>query len=275
MKKNSALIAQHSARGCGGAMKNIFCLFLTIATLGVGASAQAQQTRKVPRIGVLVTGPIFITRFKSFQEGLRDLGYVEGKNFVYEYRNAEGKVDRLPHLAAELVRAKVDIIYTASGESVLAIKKATKTIPSVFGTVQDPLANGLVDSLAKPGGNATGMSALAPDLGGKRLELLKEAVPRVSRVAFLWSPPNPGANVTLKETQAAAQALGLQLQSLEVREVKDLERAFEAAMRDHAQALTTAPDPVVNNDAYESWALRQRTDCRRCMRLLSSRKGMV
>ena len=97
------------------------------------------------------------------------------------------------------------------------------------------------------GGNATGMSALAPDLGGKRLELLKEAVPRVSRVAFLWSPPNPGANVTLKETQAAAQALGLQLQSLEVREVKDLERAFEAAMRDHAQALTTAPDPVVNN----------------------------
>jgi len=247
MKKNSALIAQHSARGCGGAMKNIFCLFLTIATLGVGASAQAQQTRKVPRIGVLVTGPIFITRFKSFQEGLRDLGYVEGKNFVYEYRNAEGKVDRLPHLAAELVRAKVDVIYTASGESVLAIKKATKTIPIVFGTVQDPLANGLVDSLAKPGGNATGMSALAPDLGGKRLELLKEAVPRVSRVAFLWSPPNPGANVTLKETQAAAQALGLQLQSLEVREVKDLERAFEAAMRDHAQALTTAPDPVVNN----------------------------
>ena len=130
MKKNSALIAQHSARGCGGAMKNIFCLFLTIAAFGVGASAQAQQTGKVPRIGVLVTGPIFITRFKSFQEGLRDLGYVEGKNFVYEYRNAEGKVDRLPHLAAELVRAKVGVIYTGSGESVLAIKKATKTIPS-------------------------------------------------------------------------------------------------------------------------------------------------
>ena len=112
---------------------------------------------KVPRIGVLVTGPIFITRFKSFQEGLRDLGYVEGKkNFVYEYRNAEGKVDRLPHLAAELVRAKVNVIYTASGESVMAIKKATKTIPIVFGTVQDPLANGLVDSLAKPAATPPG-----------------------------------------------------------------------------------------------------------------------
>src|SRR4030095_11764838 len=190
----------------------IFAIALTFAMCG--GMAEAQQPGKVPRIGVLVTGSLFFTRFKSFQEGLRDLGYVEGKNFVYEYRNAEGKVDRLPHLAAELVRAKVDVIYTASGESVLAIKKATKTIPIDFGTVQDPLANGLVDSLAKPGGNATGMSALAPDLGGKRLELLKEAVPRVSRVAFLWSQPNPGANVTLKETQAAAQALGLQLQSL-------------------------------------------------------------
>src|SRR5262249_14599640 len=157
--------------------KKVVGLVICAMLFALCASAQAQQTRKVPRIGVLVTGPIFITRFKSFQEGLRDLGYVEGKNFVYEYRNAEGKVDRLPHLAAELVRAKVDIIYTASGESVLAIKKATKTIPIVFGTVQDPLANGLVDSLAKPGGNATGMSALAPDLGGKRLELLKEAVP--------------------------------------------------------------------------------------------------
>ena len=226
--------------------KKIFGLALSALLYALCFSAEAQQAGKIPRIGVLVTSSFFLTRFKAFQEGFHDLGYVEGKNFVFEYRYAEGNLDRFPELAAELVRLKVDVIYTASGEAVLAAKNATKTIPIVFGTVQDPLASGLVDSLAKPGGNVTGLSALAPDLGGKRLELLKEVVPRVNRVAFLWSPLGPGAHVSLKETQAAAQALGLQLQSLEVRNRKDLERGFEAARRERAQAITTAPDPLIN-----------------------------
>jgi putative ABC transport system substrate-binding protein len=220
---------------------------LTTFFLTTVCSAHAQQPKKVPRIGVLVTGPIFMTRFKPFQEGLRKLGYVEGKNFEYEYRDAEGRVDRLPERAVELVRLNVDVIFTASGEGVLAAKKATTTIPIVFGAVQDPLASGLVESLARPGGNVTGISAMAPDLNGKRLELLKEIAPRATRVAFFWSPLSPGAHANLKDTQAAATALKLQLQSLEVRERKDLEGALDAAIKQRAQALSTSPDPVINN----------------------------
>jgi len=194
----------------------------------------------------LVTGPLFAVRFKAFQKGFADLGYVEGKNFVYVYRNAEGRLDRLPELAAELARLNVDVICTASGEAVLAAKKATGKIPIVFTTVQDPLATGLVDSLAKPGGNVTGMSALAPDLGGKRLDLLKEVAPRVSRVAFFWSPI-AGSKIVLTETQGAAHALRLHLQSLEVRDVSEFAKAFDAALKEGTQAIITAPDPVINN----------------------------
>jgi putative ABC transport system substrate-binding protein len=172
---------------------------------------------------------------------------MEGKNLVFEYRDAQGNVDRFPRLAAELVREKVDLIYTASGEAVLAVKEATKTIPVVFGTVQDPVASGLVESLARPGGNITGLSALAPDLGSKRLELLKEVAPRVSRVAFLWSPPNPGSDAGLKDMRAAAQSLTIKLQSVAVQNPKDLDFGLESVIKGHAQALTTAPDPIVNN----------------------------
>ena len=211
-----------------------------------GGPAEAQPAGKVARIGVLVptSRAFFTTRLSAFQEGLRDLGYVEGKSVVFEYRYAEGKLDRLPALAAELAAAKVDLIVTASAEGVLAAKKS-KTIPIVFGAVQDPLASGLVESLARPGGNATGLSALAPELSAKRLELLKGAIPGVVRVAFLWTP-GPGANVNLRETQAAAQALGMQIQSLPVRDAKDLGGALEAARRERAHALVTAPDPVIN-----------------------------
>jgi len=222
-------------------------LLLLSAFVSMAERAAAQPSTKLPRIGVLVTGPIFFTRFKSFQDSLRELGYIEGKNFVYEYRNAEAKISRLAPLADELVRAKVDVIFTASAEGVLAAKRATKSIPIVFGTVQDPLASGLVDSLARPGANVTGLSALAPDLGGKRLELLKEVVPRISRVSLLWSPLGESANPGVKETQNAAQALGLQLQSLPVRESEKLASALDAVSRERSQALTTAPDPVINN----------------------------
>ena len=160
------------------------CLLLTLMLSASLASAQ-QPAPKMPRIGVLVISPIFWKRFKAFQEAFQNLGYVEGKNFQFEYRNAEGKLERLPELAAELARAKVDVIFTASAEGVSAAQQATKSIPIVFGTVQDPLASGLVESLARPGGNVTGVSAVAPDLNGKRLEILKEIAPRVNRVAFL------------------------------------------------------------------------------------------
>jgi putative tryptophan/tyrosine transport system substrate-binding protein len=215
--------------------------------LALYVSAQAQEAKKIPRIGVLATGPFFWSRFAALRQGLRELGYVEGKTFAFEYRDAQGNVDRFPSLAAELVQARVDVIYTASGEAVLAAKQATKTIPIVFGTVQDPVASGLVDSLARPGGNVTGLSALAPDLGSKRLELLKEVAPWVNRVAFFWSPPNPGSDVGVKDMRAAAQSLTIQLQSVAVQNPKGLDSALESVIKEHAQALTTAPDPIVNN----------------------------
>lgn len=192
-------------------------------------------------------GPLFFERIKAFEQGFRELGYVEDKNFVYEKRNAAGNVAKLPALAQELVRAKVDVIYTASVEGVRAAQNATRSIPIVFGTVQDPLASGLVASLARPGGNTTGMSVIAPDLNGKRLELLKEAVPRVNRVAFLWSPVSPGARNSSKETQDAAQALHLRLQSIEVPDVKSIDKALQAVINQRADAIATAPDPVINN----------------------------
>jgi len=224
------------------------CGLIVVLGLGHGLPVRAQQPAPtMPRIGVLVPGPIFWTRFKAFREAFQSLGYVEGKNFVYEYRNADGKLERLPGLAAELARLKVDLIFTASAEGVSAAKLATKTIPIVFGTAQDPLASGLVESLARPGGNVTGVSVVAPDLNGKRLEILKEIAPRVVRVAFLWSPASPGAQANLNDTQAAAQALKLQLRPIEVRGDKDVQGALEAALKQRAQAISTAPDPVVNN----------------------------
>ena len=159
---------------------------------------------------------------------------------MIEYRYAEGKLDRLPDLAADLVHVKPDVIV-ASGPAASAAKRATQTIPIVFAAVQDPVAVGLVDSLARPGGNVTGLSTLAPELGGKRLELLKEVLPKITRVAFLWA-----LAVTAKETQAAAQALGFQLQSLEVRDSKDFDSVFETVTRDRAQALLTSPGAIFN-----------------------------
>ena len=152
-----------------------------------GAVAQAQQPARIPRIGILIpaSASFFSARVEAFRQRLRELGYVEGKNIVIEYRYAEGKLERLPDLAAELVRLKVDVIVTA-GPAILAAKKASATIPIVFAAAADPVGTGLVSSLARPGGNITGLSLMAPDLDGKRLELLKEAFPKVARVAFLW-----------------------------------------------------------------------------------------
>jgi putative ABC transport system substrate-binding protein len=178
---------------------------------------------------------------------LRELGYVEGKNIVIEYRYAEGKLERLPDLAAELVRLKVDVIVTPSGgPTILAAKKATATIPIVFAAAADPVGDGLVSSLARPGGNITGLSVMAPDLDGKRLELLKEAFPKVARVAFFWQPGGISGDRPLTEMEAAAKALGVKLLSLPVRTLDDFESAFARAKGDGAQALITTTGPLLN-----------------------------
>jgi ABC-type uncharacterized transport system substrate-binding protein len=197
------------------------------------------------RVGLLSPIGAQIT-IKVFREGLRDLGYVEGKNILIEYRNAEGKYDRLPELAAELVRLKVEVIVTSGGTpTALAAKRTTETVPIVFLLVGDPVASGLVASLARPGGNLTGLTNFAPELSGKRLELLKEAFPSISQVAIILNPGNPAATGVFKETQVVAQVMSLQLQAIEARNLKDLENAFEIVTTRGANALIVPPDPLI------------------------------
>jgi ABC-type uncharacterized transport system substrate-binding protein len=196
--------------------------------------ADAQQPKKIPRIGYL-TG-VGSAPNEAFLQGLRDLGYIEGKNILIEFRTTGGKFERLPELAAELVQLRVDVIVADTAGEVTAAKNATATIPIVMRGVSDPIALGLVASLAHPGGNITGMAVLAPELSGKRLELLKEVIPKLSRVALLTTP-GKAWRTSIKETEVAAQALGLQLQILQVREVDELEGVFDAAKRQRAGAL--------------------------------------
>ena len=219
--------------------KKINVLTLCAMLLALCSSAQAQQPTKVPRIGYLSpTSPsVSPARIEAFRQGLRELGYVEGKNIVIEYRYAEGKFDRLPALAAELVRLKVDLIVTTGPTVTRAAKEATTTVPIVMATDTDPVGNGFVASLARPGGNITGLSALAPELSGKQLELLKEIVPRLSRVAVFGTSTIPGNAQMLKEVKLAAEAFGVKLQYLEVRGPKDIETAFRAASKGRAEAV--------------------------------------
>ena len=223
--------------------RRTFCSML----LALPFSARAQQPAKIPRIGILIpaSASSFSARVEAFRQRLRELGYVEGKNLVIEYRSAEGKRERMPDLAAELVGLKVDVIVT-TGSGILPAKKASATISIVFAGSGDPVGAGLVSSLARPGGNITGLSSMAQDLNGKRLELLKEAFPKVARVAFLWQPGAARGNLALTEMEAAAKALGLKLLSLEVRSLDDFEGAFARAKRDGAQALITVPGPLIN-----------------------------
>ena len=194
-------------------------ILLVVVQLAVGVMAEAQQSAKVPRIGYLSGGATFdgqSTRIEAFRQGLRELGYVEGKNIVIEYRYAEGKVDRLPALAAELVRLKVDVIVANGPPSTRAAKEATVTIPIVMAQDSDPVGSGFVASLERPGGNITGLSTLAPEVSGKRLELLKEIIPKLSRVAVLGISTRPGNAQSLKEVELAAGALKVKLQFLDV-----------------------------------------------------------
>ncbi|MSP40086.1 MAG: ABC transporter substrate-binding protein [Deltaproteobacteria bacterium] len=211
--------------------------------------AQAQQTTKIHRIGFQsAASPAALSaRMEAFRQGLRELGYVEGKNIVIEWRFAEGKLDRLHEFAAEFVRLKVDIIVTAAPGSTRAAKKATSTIPIVMAWDNDPVANGFVASLARPGGNVTGLSTLSPEISGKQLELLKEIVPRLSDVAVLRSSTSTGWQVTAKEIDLAARALKLQLQYLDVLDPKDIETAFREARKGRAGAVLVLASPILES----------------------------
>jgi putative ABC transport system substrate-binding protein len=223
--------------------RRTFCSML----LALPFPAQAQQPTKIPRIGYLdaVSLSVNAARIEAFRQGLRELGYVEGKNIVIEWRSAEGKPDRLPALASELVGLKVDIIVSAGASVTRAAKGATTTIPIIMAQVNDPVGNGFVASLARPGGNITGLSSLAPELSGKRLELLKEIIPKLSRVAVFGTSTGPGYAQMLKEIELAAGALKVKRQYLDVLGSKDIETAFRAATKGRAQAVLVLSSPVL------------------------------
>ena len=226
--------------------KKIFRLALCTMLFALSLSAEAQRSAKIPRVGYLTgaTPDGISARIEAFRQGLRELGYLEGKNIVIEYRYADLKSDRLSALAAELVRLKVDIIITAGPPATRAAKEATSTIPIVMAADSDPVASGFVASLARPGGNITGLSTLAPELSGKQLELLKEIVPKLSRVAVLGTSTRPGTGQALKEVELAAGALKVKLQYLDVLDPKDIETAFRAASKGRAEAVLVLAGPI-------------------------------
>jgi putative ABC transport system substrate-binding protein len=212
-----------------------------LGLLAAPLASEAQQADRVYRIGILgnvpLSDPGSARLWGAFADGLRDLGYVDGRNITLENLSSEGQYERLPTLAADLVRHKVDVIVAPAVQNVMAAKQVTQTIPIVMVSVGDPVGNGLVASLARPGGNVTGTSFLTSALVGKQLELLKQITPHVSRLAFLVNPANPGLPLALEEAKAAAHSLGVQLQAVEARRPADLERAFAAMTRERAGAF--------------------------------------
>ena len=218
----------------------------TGALLAAPLAALAQPSEKTPRIGVLssFSASDAAIWFQAFRQGLRDLGWDEAKNIRIEYRYSEGRSDRLPDLAADLVRLRADIIVVAITPDALAARKASRTIPIVMASVGDPVGFGLVDSLARPGGNVTGLSQTAGEMHGKRLGLLKELVPGLSRVVVLWNPQSQGSTFAWKEIQEPARKLGVHLHAVEVQSIDNLEKAFEAARAARAGALAIMPDPI-------------------------------
>jgi len=214
------------------------------------SSSEAQQQTKIPRIAIFVVPPLasVAPRLYAFRERLRELGYVEGKTIIIEFRSAEGKAEGLPALASELVRLNVDVIVSGGPATTRAANEATKAIPIVMGQDDDPVGNGFVASLARPGRNITGLSSVAPEIAGKRLELLREIVPRLSRVTILGSSATPGNARTLEETQVAANGLKIQVQYQDVRGLGDIEAAFTATSQWPAEALLVLGGPVLNSD---------------------------
>ena len=219
------------------------------ALLALAVTVEAQQPKKVPRIGFLsaASSSAISARVEAFRQGLRELGYADGKNILIEWRFAEGKSDRLPSLAAELVRLKVDVIVAEAPTSTRSAKQATVTIPIVMMFADDPVGSGFVASLARPGGNITGLSTLSPEISGKQLELLKEIVPKLSRVGVLGDVTRPGIPQALREINIAAAAFRVQVQYLEVRESNDIEIAFRAASKERVDAVLVLGSPVLTS----------------------------
>jgi putative tryptophan/tyrosine transport system substrate-binding protein len=221
---------------------------LTLCTMlfALCLPAEAQQPKKVPRIGAFVPASASAAPqlIEALRQGLREHGYVEEQNITLEPRYAEGKIERLAGFAAELVRLKADVIVVGSTPGIIAVKNTTGAIPIVMVTTGDPVAGGLVASLARPGGNITGLTALGQELSGKRLELLKEAVPKVSRLAVLSNPTNPDSGMSLKGMELAARALGVQFRVQEVHDPAELDKAFQATTREGAKALMVLPDAM-------------------------------
>jgi putative tryptophan/tyrosine transport system substrate-binding protein len=223
--------------------QKIFALILCAILLAICTSAHAQQPKRVPHIGYLrfIEVPVYDA---AFRKGLSELGYVEGQNIHVEYRFAGGSTERLAEFAAELVSLKVDVIVAGSTQSIDAARQATRTIPIVFPVTFDPVESGFVASLARPGGNLTGLSTVNPDAAAKRVELMKEIMPRISRLAVLRNPTNSGSQFPLKETEAGAKRLAIQLQVLEVRGANQLAEAFGTAGKGRADALIVLADAL-------------------------------
>ena len=240
---------------------------LTLGLLVAPLATEAQQAKEIRRIGYLtsVASSADSTRSAAFRQGLHELGYVEGQNITIAYRYAVGELDRLPSLAEELVGLPVEVLVVSSTPAVLAAKHATTTIPIIMTNVGDPVGEGLVVSLARPGGNITGLTALARDLSGKRLELLKETIPGLPRVGVLWDPRSQGAARFFQETEAAAWALGVQLQALEVQSPEEVGGRSQPPRKDEPAPSSCCRVPSPRRTADESWNLQRSIDCQRCL----------
>ena len=247
--------------------KKITGFSLCVLLLALCFPAEAQQSGKIPRVGVLFIGGRNQPHLESFKQGLKERGYTEGKNILLDYRYAEGNVDRLPSLAAELVQLKVDVIVTTSGNSARAATRVTRTIPIVLTTGADPVKSGLAESLARPGGNVTGLSVIEEDLSGKRVEILKETFPKMTRMAYLWNPlavsyseaGAPSGNPSYVQAKKAAETLGVQLLSYKVRTLVEIEKAFAdmQKVRPHALLVLQSPVMTLNSKRIVDLALEQ------------------
>ena len=239
-----------------------FAILLGALLFALCIPVEAQQPSKVPRIGYVDAGSHATTghRAEAFARGLRELGHVEGRNVVIDYRWAEGKLERLPVFVKGLVQAKVDVIVSSATPAIRIAKEQTSTIPIVMAGVTDPVGNAFVASLAQPGGNITGLTHVAPDLAGKRLELIKEVIPGLLRVAVLWNPNQPGQSAAFKEMQAAAQAWKLNVISMEARNRDEIEKVLSGSAKDHFEALLELPDPLLffNRELIAGFAAKRK-----------------
>ena len=246
---------------CTGRQRWVGIIALLVACLELAGSGEAQQKAKVPRIGFLGAGSrsSVAARIAAFQQGLRERGYVEGKTIIVEYRFGDGKVDHLSEQAAELVRLKVNVIVSAGSQATRPAKEATTTIPIVMAQDNDPVGSGFVASLASPGGNVTGLANLTTELSGKQLELLKEIMPKLTRLAVLRDLTEPGNPQAVKQTDIAAQGFGIQRQYLDVRSAADIEPAFLSADKKKMEALLVLPSSVFNSHRNQIVALAEKS----------------